>query len=101
MLKVLATEQEIKLVYVMVCLLRKEWVEEKDSELSMVYAPWSNHIICQDKGRKDTDGFNEPLRSRLGFLDLQNIIFVKKSNTVAFVKFLDDNICIIAEIIQC
>ena len=73
MLKVLATEQEIKLVYVMVCVLRKEWVEEKDSELSMVYAPWSNHIICQDKGRKDTDGFNEPLRSRLGFLDLQNI----------------------------
>lgn len=39
MLEVLISQQEILLVRMMVCLLLKEWVEEKDIDQSLVYVP--------------------------------------------------------------
>ena len=45
----------------MVFLLRKEWIEEKDIDLSLAYTPWLYHIICQDESHKGTGGCNPPL----------------------------------------
>ena len=61
MLKVLIPEQEIELVYMMTCLLRKEWVEEKGINLSLGYSPKPYHAICQDESRKGANGWNQPL----------------------------------------
>ena len=57
MLTVLIPGLEIWLVYMMVCLLRKEWVEEKGMDLSLAYAPYPYYILCQDESRKGICGF--------------------------------------------
>ena len=61
MLTVLITEQEILLVYMMVSLLKRESVEEKEIDLSLSYAPYPYDIICQDESHNGTGGCNKPL----------------------------------------
>ena len=43
------------------CLLQKEWVEEKGVDLSLAYAPEPCYTICQDESHKGTNDCNQPL----------------------------------------
>ena len=52
----------------MVRLLRKEWVEEKDIDLSLAQAPWPYHIISQ----------NESRRAKVVVINLCSLFFVFK-----------------------